>query len=98
MKVMHIASEIAPYSKTGGLGDVLAALPRALGDGGVEVIVVTPRYRSVDPERFGLARRLRTLSVALGDETVEVGLYEGAPPSSSRVRYSFVAPPASFHR
>ena len=43
-----IASETQPYSKTGGLADVAAALPRALGRLGHDVTVVTPRYRGID--------------------------------------------------
>jgi starch synthase len=42
-----IASEAQPYSKTGGLADVAAALPRALGRLGHDVTLVTPRYRGV---------------------------------------------------
>ena len=74
MRILHVASEVAPYSKTGGLADVLGALPRALAALGHEVAVVTPRYRSIDPERFGLARRLRGLAVPLGGDTVGVGV------------------------
>lgn len=40
-----IASEAFPYAKTGGLGDVLAALPPALADMGHQVGVVLPLYR-----------------------------------------------------
>jgi starch synthase len=86
MRILHIASEVAPYSKTGGLADVLGALPVALAREGFDVIVATPRYRSVDPARHALARRLRSFSVPLGKERVEVGLYEGQHPSSPRVR------------
>ena len=50
MRILHVASEVAPYSKTGGLADVLGALPRALAALGHEVTVVTPRYR-VDRSR-----------------------------------------------
>jgi starch synthase len=45
--ILMVASEAVPYSKTGGLGDVAAALPRALGRLGHRVTVVTPRYRGV---------------------------------------------------
>ena len=47
MKVLHVTSEAAPYSKTGGLADVSAGLPAALAALGVHVKVVTPLYRSV---------------------------------------------------
>ena len=41
-----LASEVYPYAKTGGLADVLAALPRALAGAGVEVTVCAPGYRT----------------------------------------------------
>jgi len=54
MEILFIASEVAPWSKTGGLGDVAGALPRALAARGHSVHVVTPRYGSIDPARHGL--------------------------------------------
>ena len=98
MRILHVASEVAPYSKTGGLADVLGALPRALAALGHEVTVVTPRYRSIDPERFGLARRLRGLAAPLGADTVAVGVFEGQAPSTPRVRVYLVDHPPSFDR
>jgi starch synthase len=98
MRILHVASEVAPYSKTGGLADVLGALPRALAALGHEVAVVTPRYRSIDPERFGLARRLRGLAAPLGADTVGVGVYEGQVPSTPRVRIYLIDHPPSFDR
>ena len=44
MEILFVASEVAPWSKTGGLGDVAGALPRALAARGHGVSVVTPRY------------------------------------------------------
>ncbi|MFN7624253.1 MAG: glycogen/starch synthase, partial [Acidobacteriota bacterium] len=44
MRVIFASSEVVPYSKTGGLGDVAGALPQALVRGGVDVSVITPRY------------------------------------------------------
>jgi starch synthase len=70
MHVLHVASEVAPHSKTGGLADVLGALPEALRRLGLRVTVVTPRYRSVKVE--GLARR--TVETQFGP----VGAIEGA--------------------
>ena len=44
MRVILAASEVFPYSKTGGLADVAGALPKALARSGCDVSVVTPRY------------------------------------------------------
>lgn len=57
MKVLHVASECVPFVKTGGLGDVTGALPRALAEIGVETRVMLPGYRALRP----LAKNGRTL-------------------------------------
>ena len=44
MKIVLVASEAVPYSKTGGLADVSGALPKALKRIGVDVRVILPRY------------------------------------------------------
>ncbi len=47
MKIVHAASELFPYVKTGGLADAVAALAGALADKRHEVAVFVPGYRSV---------------------------------------------------
>lgn len=47
LKIVHISSEVSPYSKSGGLGDVVHALPKAQAKLGHEVIIITPRYGMV---------------------------------------------------
>ncbi|MDR2001101.1 MAG: glycogen synthase GlgA [Zoogloeaceae bacterium] len=47
MKVLFATSEIAPWVKTGGLGDVAAALPPALRQAGIDLRVLTPYYPAV---------------------------------------------------
>ncbi len=79
MNILHVASEVAPYSKTGGLADVASALPRAVAARGDRVAIVLPRYRT-DPARFGLARRLGSVVVPLGAARLEVGVLEGRLP------------------
>src|SRR5689334_23054387 len=68
--VLFIGSEALPFAKTGGLADVLGALPVALGRIGWDVTVALPRYRGVTAgelvDRF-------TLSV--GGYTSEVGFF-----------------------
>ena len=48
LRVLMVASEAYPFSKTGGLADVATALPKALGRLGHEVTLITPRYRSME--------------------------------------------------
>ncbi len=51
MKILCVASEAAPYVKTGGLADVMGALPAALRDLGHDVRVVLPFYKAMDAKR-----------------------------------------------
>jgi starch synthase len=57
MEILFVASEVAPWSKTGGLGDVAAALPRALAARGHAVAVVAPRYGTIDAKAEGFVRK-----------------------------------------
>ncbi len=43
-RVLFVTSEIAPWQKTGGLGDISAALPGALAQAGVDVRILVPAY------------------------------------------------------
>lgn len=47
--IVFVTSEAAPYSKTGGLGDVCGSLPIALAERGHRVMVVSPRYLNGGP-------------------------------------------------
>lgn len=47
--IVFVTSEAAPYSKTGGLGDVCGSLPIALAARGHRVMVVSPRYINGTP-------------------------------------------------
>jgi len=74
--VLQIASEALPFAKTGGLADVLGALPPALSRLGWDVTIVLPRYRGVREgevvERFtvtvgGFARPAAFVEAAMAD-------------------------------
>ncbi len=45
MNVISVSAEIVPWSKTGGLGDVCGALPKAMVAKGHQVLTITPRYK-----------------------------------------------------
>jgi starch synthase len=47
MKVAFFSSEVFPFAKTGGLGDVCGSLPLALEQSGIEISIVMPGYRCV---------------------------------------------------
>lgn len=49
-----MSAEMVPFAKTGGLADVVGALPKALLSQGCDVRVIIPRYGRIDPERFDL--------------------------------------------
>ena len=70
MKILFAASEMTPYAKTGGLGDVVGALASVLSQRGHEVTCCLPFYRCVqevarDAKAIGL-----TLTIPLGSRTV----------------------------
>jgi starch synthase len=69
-----ISSEAAPFAKTGGLADVVGALPAALQALGEEVAVVIPRYGSIDLKN---ARRVwENLAIHLGPASFPITIYQ----------------------
>ncbi len=55
LKIALVASEVAPFSKTGGLADVTGSLPKTFFDFGHEVIIITPFYEKViNTKKFNL--------------------------------------------
>lgn len=66
MQVVFVASEGVPFSKSGGLADVVGALPKELKRQGVEVSVVLPKYRSTPKELEKTLQLLDSFSVKVG--------------------------------
>ena len=57
LKIVSIASEVDPYSKTGGLADVARSLPKSLHRLGHEVIIITPFYgKTINREKYKLEK------------------------------------------
>jgi starch synthase len=63
MQVLFVTPECAPLTKTGGLGDVSAALPAALRAQGIDVRVLLPAYRGVPPPNASEVARVRLLQM-----------------------------------
>jgi starch synthase len=90
-RVLMIASEAVPFAKTGGLADVLGALPVALARLGWDVSVALPRYRGVIDgslvDRFPLT---------IGGSAYQIGIFE--EPVAEGARALFVDCPELYDR
>ncbi|MGA3298995.1 MAG: glycogen synthase GlgA [Candidatus Acidiferrales bacterium] len=84
MKILFLSSEGLPYSKTGGLADVVQALPKALAEMGHEVAVLLPRYRG----NKIASTLVSSVTITMGDELRFPAIAEGA--AVAGVRYFFV--------
>src|ERR1051325_10066831 len=90
MRILTVASEAVPFAKTGGLADVIGALPFALSRLGHDVDVVMPRYRGIiDGEKAG--RLTVRLDGQVSDADVWIACRE-------RVRMIFIDQPSYFDR
>jgi starch synthase len=63
MKVAMLASEVVPFAKTGGLADVVGALPKTLSRLGLEVNVLLPLYRETKKKSLELRRVVDGLEI-----------------------------------
>src|SRR5215210_1859666 len=72
MKILMVASEATPFAKTGGLADVIGALPAALAQLGDEVAVVMPLYRQTARRAERAERVYDNMHIVLGSETYTV--------------------------
>nr|DAD34889.1 TPA_asm: hypothetical protein HUJ06_005529 [Nelumbo nucifera] len=72
MNIILVAAECAPWSKTGGLGDVAGALPKALARRGHRVMVVAPRYGNyAEAQDIGVRKRYK-----VDGQDVEVNFFQ----------------------
>ena len=65
LKVLFVASEVNPYIKSGGLGDVAGSLPPALKKLGMDIRIVFPKYFTVNKSKTGELKYLHSFDVKL---------------------------------
>jgi len=97
-RICQVAAEVTPFAKTGGLGDVVAGLSRALGAAGHDVRIFLPFYaRLVDSaHEFVEVDFLKGQTIRLGERRFEVSILTTRLPGSDVDAY-FVHCPALFH-
>ena len=66
MRILFLSAEVAPFSKTGGLGDVAAALPAHLQEYGHDAMTVSPLYGTINREEQDLRQIFEGVEVESG--------------------------------
>ncbi|MFH1598206.1 MAG: glycogen/starch synthase [Patescibacteria group bacterium] len=69
LKIAFVASEVDPFSKAGGLGDVARSLPKAIKRLGHQIIVITPLYRSIDTKKHKLNLIISDITLNIDETT-----------------------------
>lgn len=76
MKILFVSSEVAPFSKSGGLGDVAAALPKELYRQGADIRVVCPKYANIPERLISGAKYVAGFETNLSWRRQSVSVYE----------------------
>lgn len=97
LNVLFLSAEVAPFAKTGGLGDIGGSLPKALRQMGHDVRVVMPAYQKIEAGYPGVSPTGIVLHVPTGAGVLPAGVFEGRLPGSDVPVY-FIAEWNLFNR
>ena len=97
LRILFLSAEVAPFAKTGGLGDIGGSLPKALHAMGHDVRVVMPAYRKIEEGYPGVSSMPLQLNVPTGSGVINAGAFEGRLPGSDVPVY-FIAEYGLFAR
>ena len=96
LKIVMATSEMAPFAKTGGLADVLSALPATLAAAGHDVTVFLPYYQIVEKSGVTSKRIFENIPVQIGHEKFFCHLREIK--LATNLRVCFIEQAKLFHR
>ncbi len=99
LRICYVSSEITPFAKTGGLGDVSGALPAYLHRAGHDVRVFVPLHSLIDVEahEFAPLPDLQDIPISAGGSRYPISVFT-APLPGSDLAVHFVHCPALYDR
>jgi len=78
LKIVSVSSEVSPFSKSGGLGDVARSLPKAIKRLGHDIIVVTPFYSQlINPKKYKLKLVFKDINLTFSYNDLLVNYWQG---------------------
>ena len=75
-RVFFVTSEVYPFSKSGGLGDVMGALPLAMQRGGQPAALISPFYGRISTSDYQIRLTISDLHVGYPWEPITADIYE----------------------
>jgi len=75
LKVLVVSAEVAPYAKTGGLGDIMGILPKELRNQDVDARIVFPKYRGIAINGEETPSYINSFSIAQGQNSQSASIF-----------------------
>lgn len=76
MRVLMVASEAHPFIKTGGLGDVMGSLPKALNEKDINVRVILPKYKDINLNLNDRLEFIKSFYIKIGWRNQYCGIFK----------------------
>lgn len=98
-KIWYLSTEVSPFAKTGGLGDVSSSFPKALKGLDYEIRTSMPKYKSINERKYILREviRLKEIPVTIDGVTKIISAKSAFLPES-KVQIYFIEIPEFFNR